>query len=145
MNNTLSWSHWSGICTATWRLTRVVWGESWGWATSTWGAPPSTALPLPHSMNWTRERECAGQLDLCQQRVTLWSSPHTTSATNMCVGRLLGSPTTIHEHAFHLSQYYTVWSCAKWYHTGTQWAKLCTAVVAGVHLHHSPHTLFGRR
>ena len=73
------------------------------------------------------------ELDLGERMCgsTNQSSPPTTSATNMCVGRLLGSLTTIHVHAIHISKYdntITFWLCHSW-------TKLYTALVAGVHLH----------
>ena len=60
------------------------------------GTPPSTTPPLSHSTNWTQERDCVGQLTVHPNRVTLSSSPPTTSATNMCVGGLLGSHMPFH-------------------------------------------------
>ena len=53
---------------------------------------------LSHSTNWTQKRECVGPPPLHKCHVTLSSFPPTTSATNMYVGGLLGSPTSIHVH-----------------------------------------------
>ena len=44
---------------------------------------------------WTRGRDYVAQQTAPVHPVTPWSSPPTTSATNMCVGGLLGTPTII--------------------------------------------------
>ena len=118
-------------------------------------------------MNWTRERECVGQLR--NPAITSCGSviftTHNAAATNMCVrrllrlllpsslpaksamdlrmGRALGSPATIHMHEFHFSQYMTVCTIIPYLALLLNGLyKLCTAVVAGVHLHQPTHSLW---
>ena len=58
----------------------------------------SVNCPVPLTQNQLDSGECVGPPTLDERHVTLLSSPPTTSDTNMCVGGLLGSPTTIHVH-----------------------------------------------
>ena len=59
----------------------------------------SVNCPAPLTQYQLNSGECVGPPTLHNRHVTLSSSPPTTSATNMCVGGLLGSPTTIHVHS----------------------------------------------
>ena len=75
-------------------------------------------------------------------RLLLLSFLLAKSPTDLCMRRALGSPTTIHAHEFHFSQYDNVYNNTI-FGSVTQWTKLCTAVVAGVHLYQPTRSLWG--
>ena len=56
----------------------------------------SINCPAPHTQYQLHSGECVGPPKLQDSHVTLSSFPPTTSATNMCVGGLLGSHMLIH-------------------------------------------------
>ena len=97
--------------------------------------------PLTQS-NWISERE----LVCGSTNTTVLSSDSVITPTNMGVGGLLGlfSMGCVHAYTWPFSVYMT--KCNNTI-LGTSWSqrtKLCTAVVAGVHLHQPTHSLWER-
>ena len=89
--------------------------ESWGWFTSTWGTPPTTAPPLSHSTNCIWESECVDPLALQYRQVILSLHPPT------CVweGCWVHFPWAVCMHALDHSQY--TWPSVHNTILGTSW------------------------